>query len=81
MSIINPAAIGTKVNMRKKVDIEYLVVISSIKLPVRPAVQLAMKFAMNQIPNISPTRRAGASLLTYESPTGEIHNSPSVWNK
>ena len=34
-----------------------------------------------QIPNIKPNILAGANLLTYDSPTGEIANSPIVWNR
>ena len=34
-----------------------------------------------QIPKMNPSILAGANLLTYDKPTGEMHNSPKVWNR
>jgi hypothetical protein len=62
-NITKPAAIGRKVKIKKKTEIEYVAVMPSIKLPVSPAKVLAMKVATNQIPNINPTIFTGDNLL------------------
>src|SRR5690606_30979893 len=40
-----------------------------------------MAIARYHIPNMKAIIRAGTSLLTYESPSGERHSSPRVWNR
>jgi len=62
-NIIKPAATGMMAKIIKKKEIEYLCVMPSIRLPVRPANVLAIKVATNQIPNIKPTTLTGESLL------------------
>ena len=79
--ISNPNPIGTKVKIKKKVVIEYCAVISSIIPPIDPAVLFPIAIAKYQTPNIIAIMRPGTNLLTYESPTGEINNSPIVWKK
>ena len=69
---INPTAIGRMVKIKKKVDIEYSALILSIRLPVAPASQFPIAVHVNQTPNINPTSLAGANLLTYDNPTGEV---------
>ena len=69
------------VKIKKKTEMEYLAVILSIRLPVRPASVLAINVATNHIPNIRPTIFTGESLLMYESPTGDTQSSPKVWNR
>ena len=78
---IRPMIIGTKVKIKKNVEISYFAVISSIIDPILPDVLLPMAKARYQTPNIKAIILAGTNLLTYESPTGETHSSPSVWNK
>ena len=50
----------------------------SMKLPVKPPRRFAKKLDNSQNPNIKPISLTGANLLTYDKPTGETHNSPSV---
>src|SRR5438309_795207 len=40
---------------------------------------LAKKFDRNHTPMRRDTNFTGASLLTMDSPTGDKHNSPTVW--
>src|SRR4029453_17063969 len=49
--------------------------------PMMPASQLATKLIRNQTPIISEASRSGASLVTIDSPTGEMQSSPVVWKK
>ena len=46
-----------------------------------PASQLATKLIRNHTPIISDASRSGASLVTIDRPTGEMHSSPVVWKK
>ena len=46
--------------------------------PMMPASQFATKLIRNHTPIISDASLSGASLVTIDSPTGEMHNSPVV---
>ena len=70
--------IGTKVKIKKKVEISYFAVIESIIPPNFPEVLFPIAKAKYQTPNMKAIILAGTNLLTYESPTGETHNSPNV---
>src|ERR1700693_4544188 len=51
------------------------------KPATQPAAKLPRAIEANQTPIMNPTMRAGASLVTVESPTGERHSSPTVWRR
>lgn len=70
--------IGTNVNIKKKVEMSYFSVITSIIEPICPDVLLPMANAKYQTPNIKAIILAGTNLLTYESPTGDTQSSPNV---
>ena len=61
---INPIPIGTTVNMRKKVPMEYSFEILSIIPPMAPADFCPTAMARYHTPNINPIMRGGTSLLT-----------------
>ena len=46
-----------------------------------PAARLARKFEPNHAPIMNDTMRAGASLVTIDSPTGDRQSSPIVCQK
>src|ERR1051325_9929366 len=46
-----------------------------------PASLFAAAFARNQTPINSDANRTGATLVTYDNPTGERHSSPHVWKR
>lgn len=77
MTII-PAIIGIIVKMRKKLVIFDFFAISSIIPPIDAANLLPIAMAKYHIPNINAIILPGTSLLTYDSPTGDKHNSPNV---
>ena len=69
------------VKIRKKVLSEYSFEILSIIPPIDPAAFCPIAIAKYQIPNIKPIILVGTNLLRYDSPTGERHSSPIVWNR
>lgn len=73
--------IGITAIIKKKTDNEYSDEILSIIPPIIPANLFEIAEAKNQNPKINPISFLGESLLTYESPTGDRHNSPMVWKK
>jgi hypothetical protein len=48
---------------------------------MRPPMKLPSEIERKYTPSIMLTMRGGASLLTVESPTGERHSSPIVWQR
>lgn len=46
--------------------------------PINPAMKFASAENPNQIPIINDKYRAGASLVTIDSPVGDKHSSPTV---
>ena len=62
--IKRPAMIGTKVKIKKKVLIEYFVVISSIIPPIKPANLFPIPTAIYHRPNIIAIIFPGTSLET-----------------
>ena len=49
--------------------------------PNIPADFIPIATARYQTPNINAIMRAGTSLLTYDKPTGDMHNSPEIIKK
>src|SRR5690606_34545870 len=49
--------------------------------PNTAATFCAIAIARYHMPNIKANIRAGTNLETYDNPTGDINNSPKVWNK
>src|SRR6476661_6710178 len=47
----------------------------------KPPSLFAAAFARNHTPIRSDAKRTGATFVTYESPTGDRHNSPHTWNR
>ena len=81
LKITKAAIKGIMVKIKKKPDIPVFAEIPSIcsanvaaNLPANPV-------NTYQIPNKKANILAGASLLTYDNPTGDIDNSPIVCNK
>lgn len=77
----NATKIGNAAIIKKNTVMEYVSVILSIYEPVIPAMKFAMADAVNHNPNNNPANFLGESLLTYDNPTGDTHNSPVVWKK
>ena len=71
---VNPAAIGTTVNIKKKVLMSYSLVIESIIPPIEPAALFPNPIAIYHNPNIIPILGAGTNLDTYDNPTGDKLN-------
>ena len=59
-----PAIPGTTAKMRKNVEMEYVSLMRSIKLPDIPARKFATALQANHTPKIRPTNFFGESLLT-----------------
>ena len=78
--ISTPAVAGTIVNIKKKVLKLYCRVIFSICPPTTAANLCPIATAKYHTPNIKAIIRPGTSFDTYESPTGDKHNSPIVLN-
>ncbi len=49
--------------------------------PARPAMVLPMAVPRNQVPIMRLTNFGGASLVTFDKPTGDRQSSPNVWNR
>jgi len=75
-----PATAGTMVNIKKKVDKLYSLVILSICPPTTAANLCPIATAKYHTPNIKAIIRAGTNLDTYDNPTGDRHSSPIVLN-
>ena len=78
MNKITPATIGIPANIKKKSENDELLCISSIFPDNSPANLFPSPDARNQIPNNTPNNLVGASLFTYDNPTGDKHSSPIV---
>src|SRR6185437_6572116 len=50
-----------------------------VKAATEPAILFAAALARNQTPIKSEAKRTGATLVTYDRPTGERQSSPQVW--
>ena len=75
---IIPAITGIYTNKLKKSDKDEFSCISFMYPDNSPAALFPIADAKNQMPNKTPKYLFGESLFTYDSPTGERHNSPNV---